>query len=91
MRTLSILPFVAMLCLAGCKTPSAVGEHYGEAVRANQDAMIVNPTPSREAVEGLDPRSAEHVLDNYSKGQKAQKHPRARGKRGTGILVGEIK
>ncbi len=90
MRPLHVAWFALALCLAGCNTPSAVGEHYGEAVRANRDAMIANPgapTPTRE---GLEARSAEHVLENYSKGQEAQEHRRSNGRKGSGIVIGEF-
>ena len=75
----------ALVCLAAsaallvaCSTPSRVAEHHGQAQHANRDAMIENPVPTPLSESGLDSRSVEHVLDGYSRGQKAQEHDRDR-------------
>ncbi len=91
-RVTTLLCCALLFGAAACKHPqSAVGESFGDAYRQNRDAMIANPAAgAQDGPEGLDPRSAEHVLENYSKGQKAQEHPRAKDG-GTGVILGEIK
>ena len=77
--------------LVACARHPHLSEDFGESHRANASAMIANPNAGTQPTpEGLDPKTSEHVLDNYAEGQKAQEHPRPRQRRGTGILVGEI-
>lgn len=77
------------LGVACASSHSEVDEHFGNAVRANRAAMIENPEPTRTA-RGLDPNTAEHVVENYDEGQKAQEHGKAMDRRTTGIVIGDF-
>ena len=83
---------LATACNYDGRRPTHLSDAHGDATMANSAAMVEDPAAgNQEAVQGLDGRSAEHVLDNYSKGQSAQEHPRTQKKRGSGILIGEMK
>jgi hypothetical protein len=84
------LTFVALCLGSGCVTePSEVAEHLGNSQRYLRDAQIENPEPLPGRVDGLDPRSAEHVLENYSKGQKAQEHGESRNRAPGSFIFGD--
>ena len=88
-RVLAGICIVGMIAL-GCAQPSLLAETHGDAFRSNRDGMVANPEPMGAGVEGLDPRSAERVLENYDKGQKAQEHDRAKTRMKDGIVIGEF-
>ena len=93
-RITTTFGLVLALCAVGALgcAHSNLDESWGDAYRASRDAMIENPQAGAQAApEGLDPRSAEHVLENYSKGQRAQEHPRGGVRGARGILIGEMK
>ncbi len=72
----------------GCAGKKHLSPEFGKAQERTHERMIADPLAGTQPTpEGLDARSAEHVLQNYSKGQKAQKHPRPKGRRGTGIQI----
>lgn len=76
----TILPLLFCLALVlGCahERPTRLDEKFGEAYRASFDAMVENPGAGwQEAEQGIDAMTAEHVLENYEEGQKAQEHHR---------------
>lgn len=89
-RSLSILAALAMAVAfgAGCHGKAHISPNFGNGLHATNEHMIVDPSAGTQAAhEGLDPRSAEHTLDNYSKGQKAQEHPRPRSSNGGGLDI----
>jgi len=90
MRTVvAALALIALGLGSGCVSePSEVAEHLGNSQRYLRDAQIENPDPVPGRVDGLDPRSAEHVLENYDKGQKAQEHGKHRGREEGSLLFG---
>ncbi len=68
---------------------TATEEHWGESYRANRDAMIANPGAGwQEPAQGIDAKTAEHVLENYTKGQEAQEHRRPSEGQGTVNIFG---
>ena len=78
--------------VTGCAKPTPLDDSWGSTTRANHEAMVVNPGAGQQAAhEGIDPRSAEHVLDNYSKGQKSQEHAGGQKDRRTGVFLGDVK
>lgn len=72
----------------GCAGKKHLSDDFGKAQERAHERMIADPLAGTQpSPEGLDARSAEHVLQNYSKGQKAQQHPRKKGSRGAGIQI----
>ena len=59
--------------LLGCATDSHVEKHWSEALRLNMAAMVANPeAPSGNAPQGLDPITAEEVVERYYQSQSRQ-------------------
>lgn len=91
MRRLTTALILA-LCfgLSACAhDPSASEEAFGDAYNANREAMIENPGAGwQEPSKGIDARTAEHVLENYSEGQEEQEHRRPRRGEGTVNIFG---
>ena len=80
----------ALALALGCTHDPYLQQEHGEATRSNMEKMAANPAAGfQEPHEGLEPRSTEHVLENYSKGQQAQEHRRPSDRR-TGVFVGDI-
>lgn len=65
--------------------PSHVDQHWGESLQLNTSAMIANPEAgSPQAVEGLDPETAQKVAERYYESEEQQSSREVRT-----FLVGE--
>lgn len=65
----------ALLLTSGCVGPLAPTPGYGDEVRANRDAMIANPDAGIQNAElavGLKASTANGVLENYHRNEKAE-------------------
>lgn len=80
--------FGICLLAGACQTPpSSVDAAWGDAYRANRDAQIENPGAGwQEAAKGVDPLTAERILENYEEGQDAQEHRRP-GRSGRSVNI----
>lgn len=64
----------ALLLASGCTGPLAPTPGFGDEVRANRDAMVANPDAgiqNAELVVGLEASTADGVLENYHRNEKA--------------------
>jgi predicted Zn-dependent protease len=59
----------ALLALAGCSSSPRIDNHFGEAVRANLSAQVVNPAASNNAnpAAGVDGHAARSAQERYEK------------------------
>ena len=63
---------LALLFGAGCETPSAVSDHWGEAFHANNERMIANPEAGEQPADGVtafEGTTVENALKQYRREQ----------------------
>ncbi|MBW2290674.1 MAG: hypothetical protein JRG94_00020 [Deltaproteobacteria bacterium] len=68
-----------LIVVSGCRGPLAPTPGFGDEVRANRNAMVENPdagTQNTELAEGLMPSTAEGVIENYLRNEKAENQER---------------
>jgi hypothetical protein len=64
--------------ISSCAYPSRVEENWGSSQRANVAEMIADPTAAAahpDSVIGLDPATAERVMENHRRSQKRRNEP----------------
>ena len=82
MRNLGIVGGLTLTLFVGavaCQTDSKLDKHWGEAQRANVDAMIANPCApyqNTKPVEGLDATRAEIVIDKLHRRSLGEDSPK---------------
>ena len=65
----------ALILASGCTGPLAPTPGYGDEVRAHRDDMVANPdagTQNAELAVGLKASTADGVLENYHRNEKAE-------------------
>ncbi len=88
LTTASVFLF-AFATACASDAPTRLDKTWGDSTRAAHERMVENPNAGfQEAHQGLDAKSAEHVIKNYEKGQDAQEHRRPSKNRSTVNVIG---